>query len=80
MQETVETNQAEAPIKPEPLVGFAFFVEMLNGIGVMLGLALLWCLEKVRNSFFRLLDRVNVKPRPRRGSAFPPGRPRRTRA
>ncbi len=80
MQETVESNQAQAPIQPEPLVGFGFFVEVLNGIGVMLGLALLWFLEKLRNSFFRLLDRMNVKARARRGSAFPPGRPRRTQA
>lgn len=75
MQETVENNQA--PVEPEPLVGLRFFVEILNGLGVMLGLALLWFLEKIRNSFFGLLDRMNVKARPRKGSAFPPGRPRR---
>ena len=78
MQETVESNQAQAPIEPEPIAGFGFFIEMLNGISVLLGLALLWLLEKIRNSFFRLLDRMNVKARTRRGSAFPPGRPRRT--
>jgi hypothetical protein len=78
MQETVENKPTQ--IEPEPLTRVGFFIEILNGIGVMLGLALLWFLEGVRNSFFRLLDRMNVKARARKGSAFPPGRPRRTQA
>jgi len=42
---------------------------------------LLWSLEAVRNAFFRVLDRLNIKARPnRRASAFPPGSPRRRKA
>ncbi len=79
MQEDVQENQAnQANVEVEPIKGFGFFAEILNGLGVLLGLALLWLLEGIRNSFFRLLDRMNLKPRPRRGTAFPPGRPRRT--
>jgi hypothetical protein len=33
----------------------------------------------VRNAYFRLLDRLNLKPRRRRASAFPPGRPKKHR-
>jgi hypothetical protein len=51
--------------------------QVLYGVGATLGLAILWGLEVVRDAYFRLLDRLNVKPRRRRGSAFPPGQPRR---
>ena len=39
---------------------------VLYGIGVSLGLALLWFMEVVRNIYFRALDRLNIKPRRRR--------------
>ena len=53
-------------------------MQVFHGIGIAFGLALLWVMESVRNNYFRLLDRLNLKPRPpRRVSAFPPGRPRR---
>lgn len=62
---------------PEPLGVGGFFGSVLYGIGVSLGLALLWFMEVVRNIFFNLLDRLNVKPRRGgRASAFPPGQPR----
>jgi hypothetical protein len=51
-------------------------LEILTGIAIALGLALLWLLERVRDGFFYLLDQVNLKPWTRRGTAFPPGRPR----
>jgi hypothetical protein len=51
-------------------------VEVITATAVAIGLTLLWGLENFRNAFFRLLDRMNLKPRVRRGSAFPPGRPR----
>ncbi len=71
-------EQGEGPvIKPEPLGKAGFVLELVKGTGVMLGLALLWLLESARNVFFRILDRLNVKPGSRRASAFPPGRPRR---
>lgn len=75
MQETPE--QKQLPLDSEQLGVGGFFLELIHGIGVMLGLALLWSLETVRNVFFAVLDRLNVKARPhRRVSAFPPGSPR----
>ena len=59
-----------------PLSTFGFLFYILHGTGVALGLCLLWVLEAVRNNFFRLLDRMNIKPRVRKASAFPPGQPR----
>jgi hypothetical protein len=71
----------DAPIVEKPLVvaplttsGFLFYI--LHGAGVTLGLCLLWGLEAVRNNIFRLLDRMNIKARVRKASAFPPGQPR----
>ena len=79
MQETPE--QKQLPLNSEELGIGGYFVELFHGIGVMLGLALLWSLEAVRNIFFGILDRLNVKARPhRRVSAFPPGSPRRRKA
>jgi hypothetical protein len=51
-------------------------LEISLGVAITLGMASLWALENVRNSFFRLLDQAKLKPRPRPASAFPPGRPR----
>lgn len=50
--------------------------EVLAGIGIASGLALLWAFEAMRDRYFRLLDRMNVRPWSHRGSAFPAGRPR----
>ena len=71
-----QVQQREEPLEIDKLKGGAFLLAVLNGIGMTLGLSLLWALEAVRNSFFRALDRMNVRPRPGRASAFPPGRPR----
>ena len=72
-----QIGEAQAPYVPRPLSRIQFFGQVLYGIGVSLGLTLLWVMETVRDSFFRTLDRLNIKPR-RRGiaSAFPPGQPR----
>jgi hypothetical protein len=79
MKETPE--QKHLPLDAEQLGVGGYFVELLHGIGVMLGLALLWSLEAVRNAFFATLDRLNIKARPhRRVSAFPPGSPRQRKA
>jgi len=79
MEETSE--QKVLPPVEEQLGVSGYLVELLHGIGVMLGLALLWSLEGVRNFYFRILDRWNIKSRPsKRASAFPPGRPRRHKA
>ena len=50
--------------------------EILAGIGIASGLALLWAFEAMRDRYFRLLGRLNVRPRSHRGSAFPAGRAR----
>lgn len=50
--------------------------EVFAGIGISVGLALLWAFEAMRDRYFRLLDRMNVRPWSHRGSAFPAGRPR----
>ena len=55
-----------------------FLKELLRGIAVTAGLALLWVMEAIRNLCFRVLDWLGVPARRRRrASAFPPGRPRR---
>jgi hypothetical protein len=72
------------PKAPEPLVleqlsGLQIPYEIIKGVGVSLGLTLFWILEKSRDGIFHMLDRMNVKPRVRRASAFPPGRAPRKR-
>ena len=66
----------EKPLVVEPLSRLGFLLYVLHGAGVALGLCLLWALEAVRNNIFRLLDRMNIKARVRKASAFPPGQPR----
>ena len=75
MQEQSKQERLPA-FEPERLSKVAVAGDVLKGAGIMLGLALLWLLESVRNAFFHLLDRFNLKARPRRASAFPPGGPR----
>jgi hypothetical protein len=75
MQEPAEPR-GELPFETERLGAVAFVADVLKGIGIMLGLGMLWFLESVRNVYFRVLDRLNLRPRPRRASALPPGRPR----
>lgn len=73
-------NVTESPavkIEIERLPVGNYLKEVTRGVGVMLGLGLLWALEIVRNSYFSMLDRMGVKPRRnRRASAFPPGQPK----
>ncbi len=75
------SEQKQLPFEIEQLGVKGYFLELIHGIGVMLGLGLLWGLEGVRNFWFRTLDHLNIKSRPnRRASAFPPGSPRRRKA
>ena len=75
------TEQKQLPIHPKELGTLSFISEVIQGIGLIIGLALLWFLETVRDIYFRLLDRLNFKARPRRRvSAFPPGPRRRNPA
>jgi hypothetical protein len=63
----------EEPLTLDKLPTRSVIVEVLYGIAIMSGLALLWGLESIRNAFFRLLDKMNIRPRSGRASAFPPG-------
>jgi hypothetical protein len=71
-----QTTTPIAPIKHEKLSALAFIGEVLRAIGATLGLGILWALEIVRDRFFRLLDLLNLRPRRRGATAFPPGRPK----
>jgi len=69
-------EQTPTPAQREELHGLAFVGEVLRGIGATIGLAILWALEIVRDRFFNLLDRLNVRPRRKGATAFPPGKPK----
>ena len=71
-----EDSIVEKAVVVRPLSAEGFLLYVLHGVGVTLGLCLLWIMEAARNSFFRLLDRSNVRARVRKASAFPPGQPR----
>ena len=77
METTEETRPA--PLEIEQLSTLGYFSELAQGIGLTLGMGILWGLEAIRNSYFHLLDRLNFKPRRKPASAFPPGRPRKHR-
>jgi hypothetical protein len=79
----MEQTEQHASVRREieQLTAASHAREILRGVGVVLGLALLWGLEIVRNTWFHTLDRLNIKPRrARRASAYPPGRPRKHHA
>jgi hypothetical protein len=76
--ETIQ-EKAHVDVRVEPLRGLPLALEVAGGVGRTLGLTLLWGLEIVRDSYFRLLDRLNVRPRHKRASAFPPGQPKKQR-
>jgi hypothetical protein len=71
-----EQTQTDTPLEVSRLEGSRLFIEIVYGIAITVGMALLWALENLRNVIFRALDRANMRPRTRRASAFPPGRPR----
>ena len=77
--ESVE-DKARVEVQIQPLRGRRLVGEVAGGVGRALGLTLLWGLEIVRDSYFRLLDRLNVRPRRKRASAFPPGQPKKRKA
>lgn len=80
MEETSEQHDLKQLLADaEQLTTMGFISEMLQGIGKMLGLGLLWSLEEVRNVYFRALDRMKVRARRKPASAFPPGSPKRQR-
>ncbi len=69
-------EKVQVQVQVRPLSGRELVTEVAGGIGRALGLSLLWGLEIVRDAYFRVLDRLNVRPRRKRASAFPPGQPR----
>jgi len=77
--ETAE-DKARVEVRIQPLRGARLVGEVAGGVGRALGLTLFWGLEIVRDSYFRLLDRLNVRPRRKRASAFPPGQPKKRKA
>jgi hypothetical protein len=74
----MESGEEKAPVHVHvtPLRGRELVIEVAGGVGRALGLTLLWGLEIVRDKYFRMLDRLNVRPRRKRASAFPPGQPK----
>ncbi len=75
----METRDEKVPVEVRitPLSGGELAKEVAGGVGRALGLTLFWGLEIIRDAYFRVLDRFNVRPRHKRASAFPPGQPRR---
>ena len=58
----------------EQLSGRDHLYQILCGVGIASGLALLWTMETVRNYAFRLLNALKIPARPhKRGTAFPAG-------
>jgi len=70
-------TETESDFSPEQTRRLQFLSEVLQGIAIAFGLGLLWIMETVRDAWFTMLDRFNLRARTRRASAFPPGRPRR---
>lgn len=68
--------QVSEELEIERLKPVEVALEIVHGVGIALGLTLFWVMEAVRDRFFRLLDRINARPRTRPASAFPPGQPR----
>ena len=69
-------EKVQVQVRVTPLSRGELAKEVAGGVGRALGLTLFWGLEIVRDAYFRVLDRINVKPRHKRASAFPPGQPR----
>ncbi len=77
MPEVTETNVG-TPIEVERLTRGDLFYQILCGVGIASGLALLWTMESVRNVIFRAVNALHVPPwRHQHGSAFPAGKPHR---
>lgn len=73
MEDQLQVSESPELIRLKP---FEIAGEVLHGVGITLGLGLLWIMEAVRDRVFRLLDRINIRSHTRPASAFPPGQPR----
>jgi hypothetical protein len=73
MAEIADPNPGPA-VEIERLTRKDTFFQVLCGLGIASGLALLWTLESMRNVLFWGLNALHIRPRRRRhGSAFPAG-------
>jgi len=76
MAEISDTNVATS-VEVEQLSRGDLFRQILIGVGISSGLALLWTMESVRNVVFRVLNALHIPARRRRrGSAYPAGQAR----
>ena len=77
MPEITESNVG-TPTEVEQLTRGDLLYQILCGVGIASGLALLWAMESVRNVIFRGLNALHIPPRRHhRGTAFPAGKPNR---
>jgi hypothetical protein len=73
MAELTDSNVETAP-EVEQLTLSDHLFQILCGVGIASGLALLWTMESVRNVIFRALNALHIPARRhKRGSAFPAG-------
>jgi hypothetical protein len=71
-----ESTNTDLNVAVEPLNTREVVVEIFFGIGIALGLAVLWTFESIQRLCLKLLDHYNVRPRTRMADAFPPDHPR----
>jgi hypothetical protein len=73
MAELTDSNVESAPEIEQMTRGDHLF-QILCGVGIASGLALLWTMESIRNLTFRVLNALHIPARRhKRGSAFPAG-------
>ena len=72
-------EKVEVQVRIAPFSRGEMIKEVAGGVGRALGLTLFWGLEIIRDAYFRVLDRLNVRPRHKRASAFPPGQAKKQR-
>jgi predicted cobalt transporter CbtA len=76
MAEIADSNTGPA-VEIERLTRKDTCLQVLCGLGIASGLALLWTMETMRNGLFWGLNALHIRPRRRRrGSAFPAGQSR----
>jgi hypothetical protein len=67
-------SSVEPSLEIEQLTRTDHLFQILCGVGIASGLALLWTMESVRNLIFRALNALHIPARRhKRGTAFPAG-------
>jgi len=73
MPELTDSSLETTP-EIEQMTGADHLFQILCGVGIASGLALLWTMESVRNLVFRALNALHIPARRhKRGTAFPAG-------